>query len=81
MEIIRQRGLVPAAQPTGGKRWRWKYRRRGKQNLFAIGCVPQVSLAEARAGREKARSLVKQGIHPAHERKHVCPRRCKPSRC
>lgn len=32
---------------------------------------PQVGLAEARAAREKARALVKQGIHPAHERQQV----------
>ncbi|WP_417276229.1 integrase arm-type DNA-binding domain-containing protein [Castellaniella sp.] len=30
----------------------------GKENLFAIGGFPQVSLAEARAAREKARALV-----------------------
>ncbi len=33
--------------------------------------LPQVSLAEARTAREKARALVKQGIHPAHERQQV----------
>ena len=58
-------------KPTGGKLWRWKYRLQGKENLFAIGGFPQVSLAEARAAREKARALVKQGIHPAHERRQV----------
>jgi hypothetical protein len=51
--------------------WRWKYRLQGKENLFAIGGFPQVSLAEARAVREKAHALVKQGIHPAHERQQV----------
>lgn len=59
-------GLFLLVKPTGGKLWRWKYRRQGKENLF-----PQVSLAEARAAREKARALVKQGIHPAHERQKV----------
>ncbi|WP_233249937.1 Arm DNA-binding domain-containing protein [Bordetella pertussis] len=49
-------------KPTGGKHWRWKYRLQGKENLFAIGGFPQVSLAEARAAREKARALLKQGI-------------------
>ncbi|XUK89879.1 integrase arm-type DNA-binding domain-containing protein [Bordetella pertussis] len=58
-------------KPTGGKHWRWKYRLQGKENLFAIGGFPQVSLAEARAAREKARALLKQGIHPAHERRQV----------
>ena len=61
-------GLFLLVKATGGKLWRWKYRLQGKENLFAIGGFPQVSLAEARAVREKARALVKQGIHPAHER-------------
>ena len=55
-------GLFLLVKPTGGKLWRWKYRLQGKENLFAIGSFPQVSPAEARATREKARSLVKQGI-------------------
>lgn len=54
-------GLFLLVKPTGGKLWRWKYRLQGKENLFAIGGFPQVSLAEARAAREKARALVKQG--------------------
>ena len=64
-------GLFLLVKPTGGKLWRWKYRLQGKENLFAIGSFPQVSLAEARTAREKARALVKQGIHPAHERQQV----------
>lgn len=55
-------GLFLLVKPTGGKLWRWKYRLQGKENLFAIGGFPQVSLAEARAAREKARALVKQGM-------------------
>lgn len=51
-------GLFLLVKPTGGKLWRWKYRLQGKENLFAIGGFPQVSLAEARAAREKARALV-----------------------
>jgi hypothetical protein len=42
-----------------------------KTRRTSIGSFPQVSLAEARAAREKARALVKQGIHPAHERQQV----------
>lgn len=64
-------GLFLLVKPTGGKLWRWKYRLQGKENLFAIGSFPQVSLAEARAAREKGRALVKQGIRPAHERQQV----------
>ncbi len=66
-------GLFLPVKSAGGKLWRWKYRLQGKENLFAIGGFPQVSLAEARAAREKARALVKQGIHPAHERRQIKP--------
>ncbi|KFF32234.1 integrase [Pseudomonas aeruginosa VRFPA01] len=58
-------------KPTGGKLWRWKYRIDGKENLFAIGAFPKISLAQARAARDTARSLIKQGIHPSHERQSV----------
>lgn len=43
------RGLFLLVKPTGGKLWRCKYRLQGKENLFAIGGFPQVSLAKARA--------------------------------
>lgn len=66
-------GLFLLVKPAGGKLWWWKYRLQGKGNLFAIGSFAHVSLAEARVAREKARVLVKQGIHPAHahERQQV----------
>ena len=56
-------------RPSGTKLWRFRYRITGKENIYAIGEYPQVSLADARSAREEARELVKQGIHPAHHRK------------
>lgn len=64
-------GLFLLVKPSGGKLWRWKYRIEGKENLFAIGAFPKVSLAQARAARDTARSLIKQGIHPSHERQSI----------
>lgn len=64
-------GLFLLVKPTGGKLWRWKYRLQGKENLFAIGSFPHTGLAAARAARDEARALVKQGIHPAHERQRI----------
>ncbi|EMV7335151.1 TPA: integrase arm-type DNA-binding domain-containing protein [Pseudomonas aeruginosa] len=64
-------GLFLLVKPSGGKLWRWKYRIDGKENLFAIGTFPKVSLAQARAARDTARSLIRQGIHPSHERQSV----------
>jgi hypothetical protein len=61
-------GLYLLVKPNGAKLWRWKYRIARKENHFAIGVYPRVSLAEAREARDEARKLVKQGIHPAHNR-------------
>lgn len=62
-------GLYLQIQPNGSKLWRYRYRIGGKENVFAIGSYPELSLAEARAERDRARALVKRGIHPLHERK------------
>lgn len=66
-------GLYLEVRPTGTKLWRYRYRILGKENLFAIGeygdTKPKISLADARAAARAARVLVKQGMHPSHERK------------
>lgn len=66
-------GLYLEVRPTGTKLWRYRYRILGKENLFAIGeygdAKPKLSLAEARAAARAARALVKEGVHPSHERK------------
>lgn len=61
-------GLYLEVRPTGAKLWRFRYRIAGKENLFAIGEYPSIGLAEARAEHGKARALVKQGVHPSHNR-------------
>lgn len=61
-------GLYLEVRPTGTKLWRYRYRIAGKENIFAIGEYPTVSLADARSIRVDARELVKRGIHPVHER-------------
>ena len=62
-------GLVLDVRPSGALLWRYRYRIGGKENLFAIGAYPEVSLREAREHRDEARKLVRQGVHPAHYRK------------
>lgn len=62
-------GLVLEVKPTGARLWRYRYRIAGKENMFAIGVYPEISLREARELRDDARKLVRQGIHPAHDRK------------
>ncbi len=58
-------------KPSGSKLWRYKYRIAGKENVFAIGEYPTVSLQGARAARDDARELVKKGLHPSHARQEV----------
>lgn len=62
-------GLYLEVTPGGSKLWRWKYRIGGKENRFAMGSYPELSLKEAREEAEVARKLVKQGIHPAQQKR------------
>ncbi len=62
-------GLFLAVHPTGAKCWRYRYRIAGRENLFAIGEYPELTLQQARAERDRARELVKSGIHPAAQRR------------
>lgn len=68
-------GLYMEVRSTGAKVWRYPYRIAGKENIFAVGEYfndrhgGHISLNDARAERNKARTLAKQGIHPAHSRK------------
>jgi integrase len=55
--------------PGGSKLWRWKYRIGGKENRYAMGSYPELSLKEAREETEAARKLVKQGVHPAQQKR------------
>ncbi|MBR9856247.1 MAG: tyrosine-type recombinase/integrase [Gammaproteobacteria bacterium] len=61
-------GLYLEVRPSGAKLWRYRYRIAGKENVFAIGEYPTLSLAGARTEHDKARALVKQGLHPSHQR-------------
>lgn len=50
--------------PTGSKLWRWKYRVLGKEKVMSLGAYPDVSLAQARDGLDKARKLFAGGDRP-----------------
>jgi integrase len=62
-------GLYLHVTPTGGKLWRYAYRFRGKQKLMALGCYPDVSLAQARQRHQDARKLVADNVDPTEARK------------
>ena len=74
VKLTDSRGLYLEMRPSGAKLWRYRYRIADKENVFAIGEYFQdkraghVSLGDARGERDKARLLVKQGVHPAHHR-------------
>ena len=61
-------GLYLQVNPSGGRVWRYKYRLAGKENVFAIGQYPEVTLARARALLNEARALVEKGVAPRTHR-------------
>lgn len=63
------RGLYLLVSPAGSKLWRWKYRFQGKEKVMALGAYPDVSLAQAREGLDKARKVLAAGSDPMAVRK------------
>jgi integrase len=61
-------GLYLEVRPNGSKLWRYRYRIAGRENVYAVGAYPDVSLSDARAERDVAREHVKAGRHPSHVR-------------
>jgi integrase len=59
-------GLQLWVFPNGSKLWRLAYRFSGKQKLLALGRYPDTALQQARAEREKAKALLKEGRDPSH---------------
>jgi integrase len=58
-------GLVLQVTPAGGKLWRYRYRFNGKEKMLALGQYPDVSLADARGARDKAKAELKAGRDPS----------------
>ena len=56
-------------QASGAKLWRLAYRFAGKQKTLALGGYPTVTLQRARKGRDDARQLLADGIHPSTQKK------------
>lgn len=55
--------------PTGGKLWRWNYDYDGKSKTMAFGAYPHVSLADARAKRDEAYTVLCEGRDPSVAKK------------
>lgn len=62
-------GLYLLVKSNGARLWRLKYRIAGKENVYAIGEYPTISLAEARQLRDAAKKSIKEGLNPAHSRR------------
>ena len=62
-------GLFLFVTSGGAKYWRMKYRFGGKEKLLAIGVYPEISLAEAREGRDLAKKQIANGIDPSSFKK------------
>lgn len=58
-------GLHVFVSPAGGKSWRYRYEFGGKEKLLTLGQYPVMGLADARAARDEARKLVRDGRDPA----------------
>lgn len=63
------KGLYLLVNPNGSKLWRWKYRVLGKEKILSLGAYPDISIAQAREGLDKARKLHAGGDDPMALRK------------
>lgn len=62
-------GMYLEVTAAGGKYWRMKYRHVGKEKRLALGVYPEVSLAEARKKRDKARNDLVEGEDPSQTKR------------
>jgi integrase len=58
------RGLYLLVRPAGGKYWRLRYWRNGKEKKLSLGVYPTVTLKEAREKRDGLRRDIAHGIDP-----------------
>ena len=57
-------GMYLYVRPDGAKYWRLKYYYLGKEKLLALGVYPEVSLANARDARDRAKKALAAGKDP-----------------
>lgn len=67
-KIFDERGLYLLVRKSGSKLWRQKYRFASKEKLLALGPYPEVSLGQARAARDRALQMLRDGIDPSAEK-------------
>lgn len=62
-------GMFLEITPSGGKRWRLKFRFGGKENLLSLGVFPKTSLKDARQKAVEVHKLLSEGTDPSQARK------------
>lgn len=67
--LYEEKGLDLEVTKAGGKLWRLKYRFGGKEKRLAIGPYPEISLKDARATRDAARTQLAAGTDPNEYKK------------
>lgn len=65
------RGLYLEITVAGSKVWRFRYQLKGRENRLSIGPYPEISLAEARAERDRLKGLCKRGLDPVLHRREA----------
>lgn len=53
----------------GAKRWRYRFRYAGKENMLSLGVYPETSLKEARERRDEMKKLLSKGVNPSDVRR------------
>ncbi len=62
-------GLYLEIRPSGSKLWRYRFKKDGKERLMALGEFPEVTLAQARLRRDRARLDLRDGLDPIRDRR------------
>ncbi len=70
-KLADEKGLYLLIQSSGSKLWRFDYRFNGKRKTIAFGAYPDLSLAEARGKRDKARNLLVNEVDPSEAKKAI----------
>jgi integrase len=69
IRLYDERGLYLEITPNGGRWWRLKYRFAGKEKLLSMGTYPDTGLKAARDKRDRARTLLAEGVDPSETRR------------
>lgn len=70
-KIPDERGMYLFVMKAGGKSFRFDYRFLGKRYTLTLGTYPDVTLVQAREGRDAARKLLADGVNPSEQRKAI----------